>query len=50
MQEVRPTDRRTGISDDVVPVAAVHGIRFVAAVETVVAAVTPQAVDTFTAD
>lgn len=50
VQEVRSANRRTGVGDDVVPVAAVHGIGFIAAVETVVAAVAPQAVDPFTAD
>ena len=50
MQEVGPAHRGPGVGDDVVPVATVHGIRFITAVETVVTAVAPQAVDAFAAD
>jgi hypothetical protein len=50
MQEVRITNRRSGIGNNVITVTAMDHICFVTAVQSVISAIAPQAVDPFTAD
>ena len=50
VQEVRITNRRTGIGNNVITVTTMDHVCFVAAVQSVISAITPQTVDPFTAD